>query len=297
MLSYDWLGLLAATCWAAGSLLSVAPSRHLGAFAFTRWRMVIVSSGLWLVVFLTSTWQELSVAQAAMLALSGLIGIVVGDTANFSAMNRIGPRRAGVLFATNAIFTAVAGYLLLNETFGLKVLAGACLTLTGVFIAILFGKREQNAHAWESDHGRPLVGISLALLAALCQTGAMLIAKPIMAAGANPVTASAVRTSSAAIVHLLLFCTGASYVQNAHALNLRALLQTGLSGAVGMGFGMTFLLLALRFGNVGTVAVLSSVTPVLLLFLLWVVYRATPPLGAWLGAILTFAGTALILLR
>ena len=42
-------------------------------------------------------------------------------------------------------------------------------------------------------------------------------------------------------------------------------------------------------------AVLSSVTPILILPLLWLVYRRRPALGAWLGAVLAVAGTAMIL--
>ena len=41
--SYDWLALGAAACWASSSILSVSPARHLGAFAFSRWRMFLVA--------------------------------------------------------------------------------------------------------------------------------------------------------------------------------------------------------------------------------------------------------------
>ena len=36
---YEWLALAAALLWAIASLLSVQPASHLGAFAFSRWRM------------------------------------------------------------------------------------------------------------------------------------------------------------------------------------------------------------------------------------------------------------------
>jgi drug/metabolite transporter (DMT)-like permease len=40
---------------------------------------------------------------------------------------------------------------------------------------------------------------------------------------------------------------------------------------------------------------LSSVSPVVVLPLLWLVYRRRPAVGAWLGAALTVFGTTLIL--
>jgi drug/metabolite transporter (DMT)-like permease len=75
------------------------------------------------------------------------------------------------------------------------------------------------------------------------------------------------------------------------------LLQTALNGFVGMGLGMTFILMALQKGDVGMVAILSSVTPVLVLPIMWWQLRRAPAWGAWLGAGLTVVGTALILLR
>jgi drug/metabolite transporter (DMT)-like permease len=62
-----------------------------------------------------------------------------------------------------------------------------------------------------------------------------------------------------------------------------------------MALGMTLILQAMRHGQAGLVAVLSSVTPVLILPLLWLVYRRRPALGAWVGASFAVAGTALIL--
>ena len=61
--------------------------------------------------------------------------------------------------------------------------------------------------------------------------------------------------------------------------------------------GMTLVLVALKNGDVGTVAILSSVSPVLLLPLLWLRLGRPPAPAAWLGAGLTVVGTGLILLR
>ena len=70
---------------------------------------------------------------------------------------------------------------------------------------------------------------------------------------------------------------------------------TFLSAAVAMALGMTLILAAMRLGQAGLVAVLSSVSPILILPLLWLVYRRRPAVGAWLGAVLAVAGTSLIL--
>lgn len=38
-MGYEWLALAAACLWAIASLLSITPAKHLGSFAYSRWRM------------------------------------------------------------------------------------------------------------------------------------------------------------------------------------------------------------------------------------------------------------------
>jgi uncharacterized membrane protein len=54
---------------------------------------------------------------------------------------------------------------------------------------------------------------------------------------------------------------------------------------------------ALRTGNVGIVSTLSSITPVLVLPMVWLRTGQRPAAAAWLGAALVIAGTALISTR
>ncbi|MBK9439853.1 MAG: DMT family transporter [Comamonadaceae bacterium] len=297
MAPYDLFALGAAACWALGSVTSVMPSRHLGAFAFTRWRMLMVAIMLWSVVAVTGHWRGFEPSYWGVMAVSGLIGIFVGDTALFAAMNRLGPRRAGVLFATHAAFSAALGFALLDERMGLQAFAGAVLTMVGVMTAIVLGRHKDETHAWEADLGHVGTGVLLALLAALCQAVGSLIAKPVMALQVDPVMASAVRVTVATSAHFVLLGSGFQAARAQQAATWRVLAQTALNGFIAMGVGMTLVLLALEKGDVGMVAILSSVSPILVLPLLWFQLKRAPAPGAWVGSILTVVGTALILWR
>jgi len=297
MAPYDLLALGAAACWAVGSVMSVTPARHLGAFAFTRWRMAMVAVMLWAVVAVQGSWHSFNSHAWGVMAISGLIGVFIGDTALFAAMNRLGPRRAGVLFATHAAFSAALGFALLEERMSLQALLGGVLTLAGVMLAILLGRHKGETHDWEADHGHVGLGVALALLAALCQAVGSLIAKPVMAQQVDPIMASAVRVTVATAAHAVLLLAGFRAARASQAPTLRVLAQTGLNGFIAMGIGMTLVLLALEKGDVGMVAILSSVSPILVLPLLWLQLKRAPAPGAWLGAVLTVVGTALILWR
>lgn len=297
MAPYDLMALGAAACWAVGSVMSVTPARHLGAFAFTRWRMAMVAVMLWAVVAVQGSWHSFNGHAWGVMAISGLIGVFVGDTALFAAMNRLGPRRAGVLFATHAAFSAVLGFALLDERMSLQALLGGVLTLAGVMLAILLGRHKGETHDWEADRGHVGLGVALALLAAMCQAVGSLIAKPVMAQQVDPIMASAVRVTVATAAHAVLLLSGFRAARASRAPTLRVLAQTGLNGFIAMGIGMTLVLLALEKGDVGMVAILSSVSPILVLPLLWLQLKRAPAPGAWLGAVLTVVGTALILWR
>jgi drug/metabolite transporter (DMT)-like permease len=291
----EFLAALAALCWAMGSLLSAHASSRMGAFAFTRWRLFFALTLLWALAVWTGQWNSLSAPAMALLALSGFVGIFIGDTALFSCMNRLGPRRCGVLFATHALFSVLLAWVFLGETLWGWTLAGSALLVSGVMVAIAWGRRADETHRWEDTRGRLATGVALGLLAAVCQAVATLMIKPLMSTGIDPVTASAVRVSAAFAVHLALLWAGLGLARVQQPLSAHVLWSTWASAAVAMALGMTLILAALRTGQANLVGILSSISPVLLLPLLWLVYRRRPALGAWLGSSMAVVGTALIL--
>lgn len=293
----ELLAALAALCWAIGSLFSATASSRMGAFAFTRWRLFFALTLLWALAGWTGQWRSLDVQALGLLVLSGLIGIFIGDTALFACMNRLGPRRSGVLFATHALFSGVLAWVVLGETLWGWTLAGSALLVSGVMVAIAWGRRADESHAWEDTRGQLAVGVALGLLAAVCQSVATLMIKPLMATGIDPVAASAVRTSASFVAHLALLWGGLGLARVQQPLDAHTLFHTWASAAVAMALGMTLILAALRQGQANLVGILSSLTPVLLLPLLWLAYRRRPAAGAWVGAAMAVLGSALILSR
>ena len=289
------LALLAAACWAIAALFSAPASQRLGAFTFSRWRMLFASLILWSIALATGGWRTLDASAFGLLAVSGVIGIFIGDTALFACMNRLGPRRSGVLFATHALFSAILAWVFLGETLWGWALVGSGLLVGGVMLAIVWGRRGDEQHGWEQTQGRLAVGVTLGLVAALCQSVATLMLNPLMTTGIEAVAGSAMRMSMALLAHGLLLATGWAGARALAPMRAKDAALIFGSAAVAMALGMTLILQAMKHGQAGLVAVLSSVTPILILPVLWMVYRRRPAAGAWLGAALAVAGTALIL--
>lgn len=291
---YEWLALAAALLWAIASLLSVQPASHLGAFAFSRWRMACVTLMLGSAALYSGGFASLTLSQSMQVALSGLIGIFIGDTALYAALNRLGPRRAGLLFASHALFSALLGAWLFAEVLSGARLWGGALVLAGVVIAIVYGRRT-GTHRLEAVSGSLAIAVTLGLLAGLCQSVGTLLAKPVMSQGVDPVAASCVRMAAAFVAHGLLRLSGARLARPRQPITWPILGMIIGNGFLAMTLGMTLILMALSRGDVGMVAILSSTTPVMLLPLLWLYTRQRPAPSAWLAAVLVVCGTALVL--
>lgn len=290
---YEWLAMVAALLWAIAGLLSVRPAEHLGAFAFSRWRMACVTLMLGSAALFNNGFSSLNGHQWLLMAGSGLIGIFIGDTALYGALNRLGPRRAGLLFASHALFSALFGAWLFAEYLTGQRLLGAILVMSGVSIAIAFSRRDRQ-RTLEITRGPLLPAIALGLLAGLCQSIGTLIAKPVMITAVDPVAASAVRMAAALGAHLLLRASGTAIAHPRQPITWRILGIVATNGFLAMALGMTLIMTALRYGDVGMVAILSSTSPVMMLPLLWLYTRQRPANSAWLAAAAVVGGSALI---
>jgi drug/metabolite transporter (DMT)-like permease len=297
-LPYQIAALLAATSWACSSLIAAEPVRRLGGPRFCRLRMLYVSAMLLALATVTGGWSTLEPSDLGLLAVSGLIGILVGDLALFTAMARIGPRRTSVLFTSNAPLAAIGGVLLFEESFAPWALVGAVLTVGGIALAVNFGSRSgTHTDVFERVEGSLVAGAAWAGVGALGQALGALAVKPILDDGADTLAVAAVRVVMATIALWVLARPADLLARPARRGKLLATdhLRLAASGFVAMVLGMSLLLWSLGHGDTGVATILSATTPVILLPLLWLRMRQVPTFGAWAGAALTVLGTALLL--
>lgn len=242
----------------------------------------------------------------AYLAASGVFGIFIASTAYISSIFTLGPRLALLVFSLTSPFALVMGYVFLGETVGSIKLAGVALVIGGIVLAILFGrpaKAQPEGIFPTPPIEKPVlpvkqmttpVGLGFGLIAALGQAAGALVARPVMASGVDPFAAMAIRTGVSTVLFLLLVFVplpgnGKRPKPSARTLTI------GISGAlIGTGMGMSLLMAALASGQVGIVSTLSSLSPVLVLPMVWLRTDYKPSAPAWAGALLAFAGTSLI---
>ena len=93
--------------WALASLMTINPVRVFGGLALSRVRHNVTSLLLLTVLLVFGAFEVLTWRQAFLLCASGFVGIFLGDSLMLTALERLGPRRNAMIFATNAPMTAL----------------------------------------------------------------------------------------------------------------------------------------------------------------------------------------------
>ena len=294
MIYYYFIAMAAALCWAVASLVSADVTRTIGGLAFNRLRLFFVSIMLITYTFYINTWNTISVDYLTVIIISGIVGIFLGDTLLFIALQKIGPRRNNILFSLAAPFTVVINIFFLNELASTISIIGCFVVFFGVVFAISYGDKKGSEHRWEKVEGPLYIGIILSIGAALCQAIGLVMMKPILSDGADPIASAAIRTTISCIFLSFTFFLNYEVFNTKVNLTAKIIYQSILSGFLGMALGMSLLLIALQKADAGIVATLSSTSPIMILFLLWILTKKIPSYGAWVGTTIAIFGTGLI---
>ncbi|UTS81878.1 DMT family transporter [Phaeobacter piscinae] len=284
----------ASSGWATGIVLAQWPARQLGAFEFTRIQLVACSAILAALVSLLGYWTTIEWAYWPAFIASTVIGIVLGNLAMIECLRRGGPRRTELILSLKAPLVGVMAYVWLNETPGLNNIIGAAIALFGVGLAVFFGSDERS----ESDRttGSLAIIIVLGITATAFQGFGFLVVKPAMQAGTDPLAVSALRLLGAAFLISVVALWPAKSFQPKAFVTPYLLGRTILPGFIGYGVSSTLLLYAFSSLDAGIAAVLGSLSPVLILPILWLKEGLIPRFQAIAGAFLAVAGTSMILL-
>lgn len=292
---HELAALGTATCWATTGIIASDAIRALGAFHFNLIRQVFVTFLLAVIVLASGSLALPDGWAVAVLAVSGVVGILLGDTLNFAAVGRLGPRRAGAVFALNAPMAAVLGWVLLDERLGWQAWVGIAATVAGVALAIM-GRPASGAHRFETIRGGLRVGVMFGLGAALGQAVGALIARPYMAGGLDPYVGSLIRVGASGLAMGVLATLPMAPARPVD-VPAKVLVLTGLTALIGLLLGMTLFLYALQGSQTGIIATLSATSPVIILPLLWLRTGQRPSAMSWAGAVLAVLGLALIFTR
>lgn len=280
----------AAFCWAISVALFRQPIAREGAVTVNFGKNAIAATLLGITAAALGQLSGLSATDPRILffvVLSGLLGLTLGDSALFLAVDKLGPHRA-LLFQTLApIFAAKISWLLTGELITLAQGAGVALVLAGVSIVVAPGRGEtRQALAW--------AGVGWAVVAAFGQGAGVALSKTAMAT--MPVfTASFLRQASA-VAGLLVVLALQRRLRHAFGLftagaRLKPLLLPSVLSAY---LGFALMMAGIASAPASVAAVLLAVTPVFSLFIDALFYQGKITWRGLLGTTVAVAGVAVL---
>jgi drug/metabolite transporter (DMT)-like permease len=294
-------GVLTAVFWTVTALAFESAGKKVGSLAVNLIRLVMafffVGTYSWIVrgfFFPTdATWFNWQ-----WLALSGLVGFVIGDLLLFQSYVVIGARVAMLLMALAPPFAAVLGWFMLGEVLTLTNWVGMAVTMTGIVIVIL--KREKSEENGEiikkitSAYSMP--GILLAIGGALGQAAGLVLSKKGMG-DYDAFSATQIRILTGIVGFTILFFFMRRWHRVGSALrNGSAMKRITLGAFFGPFLGVSFSLLAIQHTQTGIAATLMAIVPVLIIPPSILLFNEKVNWKEIVGAIITVTGVAMFFL-
>lgn len=280
-------GLGAALCWTLASQIWRRLPTSLDAARLNLLKNLIASA-LLLPPALFSGWR-LPPASGALLVLSGVVGIALGDTLFFAALRRLGTRRALTLDAGGPAVTTLAGLTFLGEV----PRTGQWLGVGLISAAVVLVARQGAGRGAPPRPGLDGLGVLLGIAALLCGSSGALLARAALRAGdAAPLQAATLRLLAASLAMLPLL--------RGMPLPGRRPLPAGrrwtwmlLATLLGTSLGILLQQAALAGLPGGMAVALLSTAPVMALPLARL-EGDRPGLTGWLAALAAVAGVSLV---
>ena len=291
--------LTAASLWAFATLLFSRLGKHLTPLTLNLAKGAIAIAFLLLTLLLRQQlFTSLPLAPTFILLASGAIGIGIGDTAYFAAVNTLGPRRALLMETLAPPLSALLAFFFLNERLSPISWLGIAVTLAG--IAWVIAERAPRSRTFNPPPEHLQRGIALAFLAASAQaTGAFLSRTALASTTISPDTIdplwSTLLRLSAGVVSLLAILAARPHLaRNASSLRSPSLLgSVAIAALFGTYLAIWLQQIALKFAPTGIAQSLLATSPVFVLpMALAIGDRVT--LRATLGALVAVTGVCLL---
>ncbi len=234
-----------------------------------------------------------------LLAISSVIGIVIGDTFYFRSLQILGPRRALMVSTTSPLFATIVGWVGLGESLTATSLFGILLTFSGITIVIA-----ERSAAQETVGYLPASmtrGVVMGRIASLCNAcGATfsrmgtLGSEAFAASGCDPLEATVIRVCIASSFSIVAALVTGTLISTARRSFDWSALKTYLPAVVcGPWLGIWMSQIAYRHTQLAIAITLTCTTPLFVTPILRIVYGYRITVRGILGAVVALVGVYL----
>jgi len=201
------------------------------------------------------------------LAISGIVGFIIGDYCLFRAYVITGARVAMLMMTLAPIFAAISAWAMLGEVLSGKSILAMVITLGGIGL-VIFTRTEASAvrkSKLKYSMSYPLKGIILGIIAAAGQGVGIVLSKYGMR-NYDPFAASHIRVLTGFVGFAILFFVLGKWKElPASFRDAKAMKWLVVGSIFGPFLGVSFSLMAVQHTNAGIAQTIMSLTPVLII--------------------------------
>lgn len=278
--------LLSAGSWAFGTITFERIGKVIPYIGITFLKGVFSIVLMVILLFFSDGLYPIGWWEFTFLALSGIIGITIGDSLFFKSLQDLGAKTQVIFFLLGQILTMILSLLFLGELLTLEQYIGAFILLIGVVIT-----------TWgtQSNHPNKIRGIVFGLLSMLCFSISAIMVKAAIA-DVPVITATFYR-----MVFGTIFALGygvASKNFNTWIAPLKDMRLCGLFviNVIVITYGGFLLsMAAIKYISVALASVLSATEPIFVLMLAFLISKEKITRRELIGTVITLIGLFLII--
>ncbi|GAB2649998.1 DMT family transporter [Vibrio panuliri] len=257
--------LSAAAVWAIATWIYGQFSHQFSALQLNIIKGCIASIMMALVLPIAVTIpSELSTHHLAILAVSGIIGIAIGDSAYFAALKRIGANKTLLLESLAPPLSGILALVFIGSVLPLQSWFGVLITTIAVTFVILQPNADNSSQInWS--------GIGFGLLASVCQASGVVISHYALVAGdLPPLLGALIRLTVGvlAVVAIIIFVENKPFrkiLDNFRQLTQKAFLTLLLAIFVGTFLALWLQQSALKYASPAVAQTIIATSPLFML--------------------------------
>jgi drug/metabolite transporter (DMT)-like permease len=292
--------------WSFCSILFAFAGKRIGVWSLNAIRMVmalglLATAQLFL---LGSLIPDANRAQWGWMGLSGIIGLALGDVGYFGCLLYMGPRKGVLVMSTHPIVSALVGFAVLHEVLGLWALIGMALCMLGVAWVVLEREDEDDEKTKKAGNKDKMYGVILGTLGSVGQGVGLVISKYGMRNAASltdqaldPLSATYIRILVAVVFFWIIMLFVGKMPEVLKGFKDKLALKSMFGGAIfGPFLGVWLSMVAVSYALAGIAATLMSLMPIMIIPIVWILYRQKTNWRGTIGAGIAIIGIAIIFL-
>ncbi len=286
--------LVTACLWSVTSFLFAFAAEKVGSVQVNINRIILAAVILFLIVAVSGIDYTLSALQVYYLIISGVVGLVIGDSFLFKCYQLIGARLGMILMSLVPAISTILAWVFLNEFITPLGIVGMIITISGVVLVVT----EKAEKSLKRNFNK--IGILYGFLGAAGQAGGLILAKFAFAEGyVNGFVASFARLSSAGVIILIggLLLRRYRNPIATYRKEIPALKATIVATVLAPVLGVTLSLVAIEFTKVGIASTLMALVPIIMLPISGIYYKEKLSARAVSGAFIAVIGVIILFLR